>query len=152
MLRAAFLAAAAAASAFTPSLPPLLVYYSATHEDNAVVATLAGAASLDSSYALIHAGAPLPTNGSACGGGSVPLLLYANAATHHHFTSGSARGAAWAAANGFTAVGPQGCVFAAGDASFVALEQWASAERGQGAPACGSLGHTTHGAGVYESM
>jgi hypothetical protein len=43
---------------------------------------------------------------------------------------GSARGAAWASANGFALVGVQGCVFVAGDASMVALEQWSSAARG----------------------
>jgi hypothetical protein len=123
-------AASSAARAFTPDLPPLLIYYSATHQDNAVVATLAGAASLDATYALVHAGAPLATNASSCSGGASPLSLYANAATNHHFTTGSARGAAWAQANGFALVGVQGCVFAVGDASMVALEQWSSAARG----------------------
>jgi hypothetical protein len=115
---------------FTPLLPPLLIYYSASHADNAVVATAEGAASLDASYKLMHAGALLSSNTSTCAGGAVPLVLYANSATNHHFTSGSARGAAWAAANGFSPLGPQGCVFAAGDASMVALEQWVSATRG----------------------
>ena len=63
-------AASSAARAFTPDLPPLLIYYSATHQDNAVVATLAGAASLDATYALVHAGAPLATNASSCSGGA----------------------------------------------------------------------------------
>ena len=128
---AAALACAAAARAFTPALPPpLLVFYSAAHQDNAVVATLAGAASLDATYSFVHASAPLVSNASTCSGGAAPLGLYANAATNHHFTTGSARGAAWASANGFALVGVQGCVFAVGDASMVALEQWSSAARG----------------------
>jgi len=123
--------AAASARAFAPALPPpLMVFYSASHQDNAVVATLAGAASLDATYAFVHASAPLVSNATTCSGGAVPLGLYANAATHHHFTTGSARGAAWAGANGFSLVGVQGCVLAAGDASTIALEQWSSAARG----------------------
>jgi len=119
------------ARGFTPDLPPLLIYWSATHGDNAVVATLAGAASLDATYSLVHTGALLASNGSACAGGSAPLNLYANAAAHHHFTAASARGAAWAAANGFALVGAQGCVQLSDDSgAAVALEQWSSAERG----------------------
>lgn len=119
----------APALGFAPAVPALLIYYSAAHSDNAVVATAAGAAALDATYQLMHTGAAVD-NSTSCSGGAAPLVLYANAATSHHFTSGSARGAAWAAANGFAPVGPQGCVFASGDASFVALEQWVSPARG----------------------
>ena len=70
-LAAAALACAAAARAFTPALPPpLLVFYSAAHQDNAVVATLAGAASLDATYSFVHASAPLVSNASTCAGGA----------------------------------------------------------------------------------
>lgn len=115
---------------FTPNFPPLLVFYSPQHQDNAVVATVAGAASLDATYNLVHAGALLESNASSCSGGAVPLNFYVNAATKHHFTTGSARGNAWALANGFALVGPQGCVQTAGDAGLVALEQWVSTSRG----------------------
>ena len=133
MYRGLLLAASAPlALAFAPDLPPpLLVFWSQAHQDNAVVATVAGAASLDATYALVHASAPLVSNASSCSvPGTAPVNLYANAQTNHHFTAASARGNAWALANGFALVGVQGCAFLAGDASMVALEQWSSAARG----------------------
>jgi hypothetical protein len=118
---------ASAALAFDPGLPALLVYYSASKQDNAVV-TAAGAATLDASYRLDHAGAVVAASNASPG--MVPLTLFANAATGHHFTAASAAGAAWAKANGYAAVGVQGFVLAAGDATMTALEQWYSAARG----------------------
>jgi len=111
-------------------VPPLQTFWSAQYNDNAVVATAAGAASLDKTYSFIGNAAPIPSNGTTGPAGSVALNLYANAATHHHMTTASVEGNAWALANGFSLIGVQGWVFLAGDASFTPLEMWFSADRG----------------------
>lgn len=116
------------------ALSALLVYYSATHLDNAVVATAASIASLDASYAFVSSNlAVVPANATAPPG-SLPLNFYAHPTSHHHMTTASAAGNAYAAAHGFvlqrvegwvTPVGAQG-----GDGSARPLAMWFGAARG----------------------
>lgn len=107
----------------------LQVYFSYPHNDNAVVATAAGIASLDATYKLANQGLPVVSDTPSAG--LVPLNFYANAATHHHITTASATGNAFALANGFTLVGVQGYVYASAPASEgKPLEMWFGAARG----------------------
>ncbi len=130
---AALLAATAAAQSPQPSLfPPLMVFYSDTHQDNVVVATAASAASLDASYAYYATDLSVLSNTTQPYAGTVPLNFYANAATHHHMTTASAQGNAWALANGYTLVRVEGWVVPVGgqDPSMIPLQMWYSAARG----------------------
>lgn len=134
-------AAAAAAAALgvraqspQPTLfPPLMVFYSAAHGDNAVVATAASAAALDSTYAFYATDLFVLSNTTQQPyAGTVPLNHYANAATHHHMTTASAAGNAWALANGYTLQRVEGWVVPVGsqDPSMLPVEMWYSAQRG----------------------
>ena len=128
---ALFAACLTLVAAQPPPPPPasLQVWYSATHQDNAVVATPAAVASLDASYAyygdnlFVLPAAP----------GLVPLNLYANPATSHHLTCASPVCTAWAAANGYALVGPQGFVYPTAEAAgpnAQPFEVWYSVQRG----------------------
>ena len=127
---AALLAARGALAQGAPPAP-LLTYYSATHQDNAVVATPAAIASLDATYAYVTT--DLYVASAAPGPGLLPLNFYACDATKHHITTASAAGIAYAEANNCRLVGVQGYVYATADDAgprAAPLEMWHSAARG----------------------
>lgn len=107
----------------------LQVYFSYAHNDNAVVATAASIASLDSTYHLANAG--LPVVSDTPGAGLVPLNFYSNPTTHHHITTASSTGQSWALANGFVLQRAEGYVYASAPATnSKPLEMWYGAVRG----------------------
>lgn len=110
----------------------LHVYYSSQNFDNAVV-TDSTVATLDASYAYF--GDNLWVASDVPGTGLIPLTVYANKATHHHITTASSAGIAWATANGYSAVGLAGYVYAdqssvPSPARALPLEMWYSSARG----------------------
>lgn len=62
--------------------------------------------------------------------GTVPLNLYHNTITGRHITTTSTQGNAWALANNYTLIGPQGWVFASPSHDAIALEMWFSSKLG----------------------
>jgi hypothetical protein len=68
---AAAVAAASAAAAAAQTLPPLLVFWSSTHQDNAVVATAASIASLDNTYSYYAGDLQVASNSSTGPAGTV---------------------------------------------------------------------------------
>ena len=63
--------------------------------------------------------------------GSVPLNFYFNSATNHHMTTASEQGNAWALANGYKFVRIEGWVYGTADPSYLPLEMWYGADRGE---------------------
>jgi len=63
--------------------------------------------------------------------GSVPLNFYFNSATNHHMTTASEQGNAWALANGYEFVRIEGWVYGTADPSYLPLEMWYGADRGE---------------------
>jgi hypothetical protein len=114
------------------ALFPLMVYYSAVRQDNAVVATAASAASLDSTFAYYATDLGVPSNASAgpAPPGTVPLNFYFNAASGHHMTTASPQGNAFALANGFALQRVEGWVFPAAQAGLLPLTMYFSQARG----------------------
>jgi hypothetical protein len=95
---------------------PLLVYWSPTHNDNAVVATQASISSLDNTYSFVDYDLYIPSNSSTSpGAGYIPLNFYFNSKTNHHMLTASATGNAFALANGFTFKNIEGWVYAVGN-------------------------------------
>jgi hypothetical protein len=113
-----------------PPQPPLLVYYSATHQDNAVFATEASIASLDGTYAYIDTDLFVISNASSPQPpGTVALSSYYNPTTKHHMTTTNAT---FAASVGFSQLmRVEGWVVPVGsqDDSMLPLEMWYGAER-----------------------
>jgi len=131
-LSAAVFAATAVSFCRAQTWVALQVYYSYTHQDNAVVATPASIASLDNTYTYVTTDLAAFSASEPQPAGTVPLNFYANTATGHHMTTASDTGNAYARANGFalqrveawvTPVGQQG----AGD---MPLDMWFGAARG----------------------
>ena len=109
---------------------PLMVYYSATHGDNAVVTSNA---SLDATYAFFDTNLHIVS--SPTGPHTAAMNLYANNATRHTITTASLRGNAWAVSNGYTLVGVQGYAIPAdatgiSTANFLPMEMWYGEARG----------------------
>lgn len=120
------------AAASSPATQPLMVYYSSTYTDNAVVTSNA---SLDATYTLVGTDLDVFTSQAAGAPHLSPLNLYANQATRHTITTSSDEGIAWALANGYTLVGIQGYVIPSDSpgistAHFLPLEMWRGAARG----------------------
>lgn len=61
---------------------------------------------------------------------TVPLNLYRSSVTSRHITTASSQGNAWALANNFTLIGPQGWVVLAPVHDAIALEMWFSSKQG----------------------
>lgn len=110
---------------------PLYVFWSATHNDNAVFGTAASIASLDSTYSYYATDAYTLSNTTKPSASTVPLWSWFNSQTNHHLTTASATGNAWAAANGYVQLRVEGFVYPNNsDGTMIALEMWYSADRG----------------------
>ena len=118
------------AVAQTSPIVPLQVWWSSTHNDNAVVATLSSIASLDKSYVYVGDDSILASNTSQPD--LIPLNFYSNPTTNHHITTASTAGNAFALANGFIFVRIEGWVWPGATSpclNCAALEMWYSVER-----------------------
>jgi hypothetical protein len=110
---------------------PLRIFYSARYTDNVVVASDAAASSLDATYSAFGVDLSVASNGTSPVAGLVPLNLYVNAVTHHHMSTASPAGNAYALAHGFVLQRVDGWVIAVGaqPADALPLTMWYSAAR-----------------------
>ena len=106
------------------ALAALLVYYSATHGDNAVVVTPESVASLDASYVFVSNNLAVVPANTTRPDGNVPLNFYAHPTTHHHMTTASTAGNAYATAHGFVLQRVEGWVEPVGGG-----KHWGETER-----------------------
>lgn len=105
----------------------LSVYFSSALGDYAVCTVSCNGLGANYTTDALWAG---PNVSSVQTPGTEPLNLYLNIETGHHITTASTQGNAWALANGFTLIAPQGWVLAAATPEAIALEMWFSAKRG----------------------
>lgn len=101
------------ASSQTSLLPPLYVFYSNNHVDNAVVGTAKSIASLDSSYTYCDTDLQVQSNTTQTDPTTIPLNFYYNPTTKHHFTTASDQGNSYAQSHGYVLQNVEGWVYPA---------------------------------------
>ena len=113
-----------ASSALAAPRVPLRAHFSALHHD--FVSVAAGEASLDSSYAFVAENSfVFPAEQPH----ALPLQHYRRTTDNHSYVTASARGNAFALAQGFTLLRTEGWVLPSDTAGAVPLEMWHSAAR-----------------------